>query len=98
MKVEFVFLNDPISGFDKIFQEQVDRINLSLRDTVHGKIINLPCIPTKEMEIDLSTFEEVYNFTEEEMEWVDDWPIFSISHIRIHPTHLEVWLDNKNNL
>jgi hypothetical protein len=97
MKVEFVFLNDPISGYDKIWQEQIDRVNLSLRETVHGKIINLPCIPTKEMEIDLSTFEEVYNFTEEEMEWVDDCPLFAISHIRIHPTHLEVWIDNMNN-
>lgn len=97
MKVEFVFYNDPISGYNEIWKEQIDKVNCSLRGTVHGKIINLPCIPTKEMEIELSTFEELYNFTEEEMEWLDDCAIYSIKLIRIKPTHLEVWLYNIND-
>ena len=49
------------------------------------------------MEIELSTFEELYNFTEEEMEWLDDCAIYSIKLIRIKPTHLEVWLYNIND-
>lgn len=98
MKVEFVFYNDPITGYDVRHEKEIDPINLSIRDTVHGKIIDLPCIPTKEMRIDLSTFQEIYGFSEKEMEWIDDCNyLFSILHIIITPTHLEVWIDNVNN-
>jgi len=99
MKVELVFLNDPICGYDVVrHQEEIDKINLRIKETVHGKIIDFPCVPTKEMQIDLSQFSEIYNFDDEEMSWIDACNYaYSIPYIRITPTHLEVWLDNINN-
>lgn len=92
MKVEFYFPVNPITGYDK--NDEVQEINKKIKEKVHNKIIEITCVPTKEMEVDISSFSEVFGFSKEEMEWINDFNEHHyIRYIFIKPTHLELWLE-----
>jgi hypothetical protein len=95
MKVEFFFTEGPIIGYgtnDWQNHEQIE-VNKTIKEKVHKKVIEIPCLPTKEMQVDISAFSEVFGFSKEEMEWIDDCNQHHyITDVFIKPTHLEVWL------
>lgn len=96
MKVEFYFPDDPITGYNGNYRLKLEQseVNKTIMEKVHNKIVETPCIPTKEMEVDISSFAEIFGFSKEEMEWIDDCnQYYFITHIFIKSTHLEVWLE-----
>lgn len=96
MKVEFYFRDDPITGYNGSYSIKLEEseVNKTIKKKVHDKIVEIPCIPTKEMQVDISSFADIFGFSKEEMEWIDDCnQYYFITHIFIKPTHLEVWLD-----
>jgi hypothetical protein len=98
MKVEFYFPEDPITGYDGSYRLKLEQseVNKTIKEKVHNKIVEIPCIPTKEMQVDISSFAEIFGFSKEEMEWIEDLnQYFFITNIFIKPTHLEVWLEYK---
>ena len=93
MKIEFYFWEDPIRGYTEMTDEHY-KVNKTIKEKVHYKVIEIPFLPTKEMEVDISSFEKVFGFSKKEMEWLDDCNgIKVIAKVVIKPTHLEVWLE-----
>ena len=96
MKVEFYFPEDPITGYGERGWLERSEVNKTIRKKVYNKIVEIPCIPTKGMQVDISSFEEIFGFSKEEMEWIEDCnQYFFITNIFIKPTHLELWLEYK---
>lgn len=61
----------------------------SLIDKIESADIDFPCIPTKEMIIDLVAFRKCYNFTKDELSILCDCNnLFQIDEIIIHPKKL----------
>ena len=56
MKVEFYFPEDPITGYGKNDNPEQIEANKTIKDKVHEKVIEIPCLPTKEMQVDISSF------------------------------------------
>lgn len=93
MKVEFYFEEDPISGYGKDDNPEQIKVNECIRKKVHGKVIEIPCMPTKEMIVDISSFSEVFGFSSKELEWINDCNQSQhITDIVIKPLYLELWL------
>ena len=90
MKVQLVFTDLPIKPYH-IFDKTV---MLSILEKVNQTEIDLPFSPSKEMKIDLSTFDSVFNFSEIELEAIEDSnSIFDIKTIVITCNNIELWLD-----
>lgn len=97
MKVEFYFPEDPITGYNGDYRLKLEQseVNKTIMKKVHDKIVEIPCIPTKGMGVDISSFAEIFGFSKEEMEWIYDCnQYYFITHIFIKPTHLELWLED----
>jgi len=94
MKVEFYFPKGPITGYGTNVHHELIEVNRTIKEKVHEKVIEIPCLPTKKMMVDISAFSEVFGFSKEEMEWIEDCnQYYYITDIFIKPTHLEVWLE-----
>lgn len=94
MKVEFYFPEEPITGYGKNDNPEQIKANSGIKEKVHKKVIELPCIPNKEMQVDISSFSEIFGFSKEELEWINDCNQYHyITNIFIKPNHLEVWLE-----
>jgi hypothetical protein len=94
MKVEFYFPEEPITGYGTNENPEQIEVNKTIKEKVHKKVIEIPCVPTKEMQVDISAFSEVFAFSKEEMRWINDCSQHHyITNVFIKPTHLEVWLE-----
>jgi hypothetical protein len=94
MKVEFYFPKEPITGYGTNDKPEQIEVNRKIKEKVHKKVIEIPCVPTKEMQVDIASFVEVFGFSEEEMEWIEDCNQYHyITSVFVKPTHLEVWLE-----
>lgn len=94
MKVELNFCSGCI--LDAQNKEGYRRRDI-LAEKVFGKIIELPCIPTRGMIFDLHSFGKILGFTDEELEWVEyDDGVHYINDIMIMPTHLQLWMDKED--
>ena len=95
MKVDFYFDDEPIPGYGTNQNPELIEVNRTIQEKVNEKIIEIPCVPTKEMTVDISAFSEVFGFSKKEMKWIEDChQYYSINDIIIRPTHLEVYLEN----
>jgi hypothetical protein len=96
MKAELHFSGQPIT-IDERYREEVKeeiiRLNESINEKVKDKIISIPCLPTKEMAIDLLAFSSIFGFTEEEISYIDCAPFYPVADIIIYPKHIRVSLD-----
>ena len=96
MKVEFYFPEDPITGYGERGWPEQREVNKTIMKKVHNKIVEIPCIPTKEMQVDIASFAEIFGFSKEEMAWIEDLnQYYFVTCIFIKPTHLEVWIEYK---
>lgn len=92
MKVEFYFPEDPIVGYNDI--NEIKEVNKTIKKKVHKKVIEIPCVPTEKMQVDISSFSHVFGFSKKEMSWIKDSnEQHYITDVFIKPTHLEVWLN-----
>lgn len=94
MKAEFYFPEEPITGYGKNDNKEQQLANEGIKNKVHGKLIELPCLPTKEMKVDISSFADLYGFTKMEMEWIEDCNQYHyITNILVKVDRLEIWLE-----
>jgi len=94
MKVEFYFPEEPITGYGANENHERKEVNKTIKEKVHRKVIEIPCVPTTTMQIDISTFSEVFGFSIREMAWINDCNEHHfITNIFIKPKHLELWLE-----
>jgi hypothetical protein len=93
MKAEFFFPDDPITGYGENDNKEQQLANEGIKSKVHNKPIELPCVPTKEMQVDISSFADLYGFTKEEMAWIEDCNQYHhITDIFMKVDRLEIWL------
>jgi hypothetical protein len=83
---------------DNIYKEPYYIFSKKLIDGVFEKIegsqINLKFVPTKEMGIDLSSFENELKLSEKEIEYLTDGnQLFCIHSIDITSSGLTIWLE-----
>lgn len=96
MKVEFFFPREPIWGYVKNNGPDQVKVNAEIKEKVHNKVVEIPCVPSKEMRVDISSFAQIFGFTKEELEWIDDGnDYFYITNILIKPGHLELFLERR---
>lgn len=94
MKAQFFFPDEFFN--DHILSDSLEILQLieSIKEKVHNTLIELLCVPTKEMAIDISSFAEAYKFTKAELYWItDDNQIMTISDMIIKCDRLEIWLE-----
>lgn len=98
MKVEFYFPDEPILGYGNDDSPSQVNANKGIKEKVHGKVIDIPCMPIIKMQVDISSFAQIFGFSKEELEWIDDCNQYQyITAIFIKPNHLEVWLEYTMN-
>ena len=95
MKVKFYFREEPITWCKGNEISEITKVNRAIIEKVQNKIIDIPCLPTKEMQVDICSFHDIFGFTTNEMEWIDDC-FYHVTNIMIRPDYLEVWLDEEN--
>ncbi len=94
MKAEFYFPEQPITGYGKNDNKEQKLANEGIKSKVHKKLIELPCLPTKEMQVDISSFADLYGFTKKEMEWIEDCNQYHyITNIFVKVDRLKIWLE-----
>ena len=94
MKVEFYFPEQPIVGYGNDNNKEQHLANEGIKNKVHKKLIELPCLPTKEMQVDISSFSDLYGFSKKEMEWIEDCNQYHyITSIFVKVDRLEIWLE-----
>ena len=100
MKVKFRFdIGVPVSmntlNWSKEDKDEYLELNTSINYKIESTIVDIPCVPTKEMLIDLLTFEKEFNLTENEIEFIslNVGGNYSIYQIVITPTYLELILE-----
>ena len=77
---------DPYYRFDK-------ELITGIFKKVNNKEITLPMIPTKEMAIDLSSFNSYFKFTKKEVEAIKDCnQIYEINNIIVTLSNIELWI------
>jgi len=88
-KVQLVFIELPFAPY----YEYDEKLILNIKEKVNNKEIELPIIPTKEMKLDLSTFNSDFEFTEKEIEAIDDCnQLYDIDTIVVTSSNVEIWL------
>ena len=88
-RIQLVFIELPFEPYSHFGEDIV----MSIREKVNNQEILLPIIPTKEMQIDLSTFEEAFKFNEKEMEAIEDCnSIYNIDSLIITSGNVEIWI------
>lgn len=93
MKAQFFFPEQPITGYSN--PESHTLLNEGIKNKVHGILIDLPCLPTKEMQVDISSFAYIFGFTKDEIDWINDCNEYhQITEIFIKPDRIEIWLEN----
>jgi hypothetical protein len=96
MKAEFYFPGEPITGYGNsgCNSKEQSLANEGIKNKVHKRRIELPCLPTKEMQVDISSFADLYGFTKNEMEWIQDCNQHHyITEIFVKVDRLEIWLE-----
>jgi hypothetical protein len=94
IKAEFYFPEYAIKGYGDNLKNELKKINLSIEKKVHNKIFEIPCIPTKDMLIDITTFQDLFKFSKKEISYLQDCNYhFKIEDIIIHLNHISIWLD-----
>jgi hypothetical protein len=95
MKVEFYFPDHPIQfNSENIHYQELIKVNKGIKNKVHNKIVDLPCLPTKDMKVDLYSFSDLYGFNELEKDWIgNNLPFYHITNILIKVDCLELWLE-----
>jgi hypothetical protein len=96
MKAELHFSGQPIridNRYREEAKEEMIRLNESINEKVKDKIISIPCLPTKEMAIDLLAFLSIFGFTEEEISYIERAPFYPVADVIIYPKHIRVSLD-----
>jgi len=92
MKAVLCFEQEPITGYSK--EDEMRKVNDSIRSKLRDKVVEIPCLPTKGMFIDLSSFAKLFEFTEEELEWINDSNIYHvIRDIDITPDYIVINLE-----
>lgn len=98
MKAKLFFPENLIVGYSKDDRPEQIKVNESIKNKVHDKIIDLPCLPTKEMQVNISSFKNIYGFSKKENEWIEDCNQYHyVTDIFIHNDCVEVWLDNNKD-
>ena len=88
-KVQLVLLELPFEPY----YEYDEKLILNIKEKVNNKEIMLPIIPTKDMKIDLSTFNINFDFTDKEMEAINDCnKLYDIDTIVVTSSNVEIWL------
>lgn len=88
-KIQLVFLELPFTPY----YEYDEKLILNIKEKVNNKEIKLPIIPTKEMKIDLSTFDSDFEFTEKQIEAIDDGnQLYDIDNIVVTSSNVEIWI------
>lgn len=96
MKAELHFSGQPFLIMQQYDEEEkviLERLNKSINKKIEGKIISIPCLPTKEIGINLLAFSSIFGFTEEEIYYLDSAPFYDIVDVIIYPKHIRVSLD-----
>ena len=90
MKVEFYILDEALCFVDS---DLLMKLSRSIRNKVHGKFVDIPCMPTKGILIDMAAFADIFGFSEEELFWIEDGSQYhTVMNIIVKQTHLELWL------
>lgn len=88
-KVQLVFIELPFAPYYEYDEELIS----SIEEKVNNKEITLPIIPTTEMQIDLSTFDTDFEFTEKEIEAINDCnQLYKINNIIVTSSNVKIWL------
>jgi hypothetical protein len=88
-KAQLVFIELPFTPY----YEYDEKLILDIKEKVNNKEITLPIIPTKDMQIDLSTFNIDFEFTEKQTEAIDDCnQLYDIDNIIVTSSNVEIWL------
>lgn len=101
MKFSFCYENHDFLPIDEWIKEGLDIQEMNnlkfLNDSILKKLnectINLPCIPTIGMEIDLQDFEKDLGLTKDEIYFLGKWEVWLfIKRIKIEPDELYLTL------
>ena len=88
MKANFLFINSSLDTIGKS-----EKLSSSIIQKVQSKVIDLPCTPCINMEINIHSFSKVFSFTPEEEYFLEDNDMrFKINNIVILIDHLEIWI------
>ena len=94
VKAEFYFPEEPITGYGGNVNKKRELANSGIKKKVHNKLIELPSLPTKEMQVDISSFSDIYNFNDNEIEWINDCNQYHyITNIFVKIDRVEIWLE-----
>jgi hypothetical protein len=96
MKAELHFSGQPfmvMEQYDEKEKEILRRLNESINKKIEGKIISIPCLPTKDMAINLFAFSSIFGFTEEEMYYIESEPFYNVVDVIVYPKHIRISLD-----
>ncbi len=87
-----LYIDFPVRATHKDDLKKAAEINKSLMEKINGTFFNLPFLPTKDMSFNLLGFSKVFNYTDEEFEWLEQQSniSFEIDSIVIHFDYLEI--------
>lgn len=92
-KISFFFCDIPITGYSDSEWENLKVVNQSIINKVNYKIIDIPYMPAKNMTVDILSFNDFFDFSKNEYEWLDDCNnIFDIDNLMMNPNFIEIWL------
>jgi len=97
MEVSFDFIDNPLEEYCDHSNPEWIKANESIYDKIVDKIIEIPCAPTKEMKVDMLSFADTFNLTDDEIEWLSDDPYFYIIGIYIEPHRIRIMLSLDKN-